>query len=177
MNFSAVSLSSQRLFLKPFTCDDADEAFEAATPTLTRFMGWEPAPSREAFAAIWQSWFAKMYGGTDAYFVVRMKPALEFLGMAGLHNATAAEPETGIWIRESHHGYGYGREAIAAVIAFAGRDLGKRAVLYPVVEQNGPSRRLAESLGGSIVGTRVLRKAGGVEYSEVVYRIPAPASG
>ena len=50
------------------------------------------------------------------------------------------------------------------MISFAVRNLGKLAVVYPVVEQNGSSRRLAESLGGSIVGTRLLRKAGGVEY-------------
>jgi len=57
------------------------------------------------------------------------------------------------------------------------RNLGKLAIVYPVVEQNGSSRRRAESLGGSIVGTRLLRKAGGVEYPEVVYRIPAPTDG
>jgi hypothetical protein len=51
--------------------------------------------------------------------------------------------------------------------------LGKQGVLYPVVEQNGPSRRLAERLGGRIIGTRLLRKAAGLEHPEVVYRIPA----
>jgi hypothetical protein len=61
--------------------------------------------------------------------------------------------------------------------AFTACKLGKQAVVYPVVEQNGPSRHLAESLGGSIVGARLLRKAGGVTYAQVVYRIPAPASG
>ena len=60
------------------------------------------------------------------------------------------------------------------IVAFAAGQLGKRAVVYPVVEQNGPSRRLAESLGGRIIGARLLRKAAGVEHSEVVYRIPAP---
>ncbi|MBO0754557.1 MAG: GNAT family N-acetyltransferase, partial [Bradyrhizobiaceae bacterium] len=86
----------------------------------------------------------------------------------------AAEPEAGIWIKEPQHGNGYGREAIAMIVAFAANDLGKRAVVYPVVEQNGPSRRLAESLGGRIIGTRLLRKASGIEHPEVVYRIPAP---
>jgi RimJ/RimL family protein N-acetyltransferase len=93
--------------------------------------------------------------------------------MVGLHNTSAAEPETGIWIKELQHGYGYGREAVATVISFTARDLGKRAVVYPVVEQNGPSRRLAESLGGRIVGTRLLRKTDGIKHPEVVYKIPA----
>lgn len=173
MDLSSLSLSSPRLFLKSFASADALEAFEATTPKLTRFMGWEPAPSLEAFALIWQSWFPTMRAGTDGYFAVRAKPTVEFLGMVGLHNTSAAEPEIGIWIKESQHGYGYGREAVAAVISFAARDLGKQAVMYPVVAQNGSSRRLAESLGGSIVGTRLLLKAGGVKHPEVVYRIPA----
>ena len=118
-----------------------------------------------------------MCAGTDGYFVVRVKRTLEFLGMVGLHDTSAAELETGIWIKESQHGYGYGREAVAAVISFAARNLGKRAVVYPVVERNVSSQRLAESLGGSIVGTRLLRKPSGVEHPEVVYRIPAPTDG
>jgi RimJ/RimL family protein N-acetyltransferase len=108
------------------------------------------------------------------FFVVRVRPALEFLGMTGLHKITSVEPEAGIWIKESRHGYGYGREAVAAVITFAACDLGKRAIIYPAVERNVPSRRLAESLGGKIAGTRLLRKASGVNYPEVVYKIPAP---
>jgi RimJ/RimL family protein N-acetyltransferase len=173
MDLSSVSLSSQRLLLKSFTGDDTREAFEAATPSVARFMRWEPAPSLEAFAPIWQSWIPRMQAGTDVSFVVRHKSSLEFLGAAGLHDVDAAEPEAGIWIKESQHRNGYGREAIAAIVAFAAKDLGKRAVVYPVVEQNAPSRRLAESLGGQIIGTRFLRKVGGIEHLEVVYRIPA----
>jgi len=168
VDLSSVSFSSQRLLLKAFASEDALEAFRATTPTLTRFMAWDPAPSLETFAPIWQSWFPMMCAGTDGHFVVRAKLTLEFLGMVGLHNTSAAEPEVGIWIKESPHGYGYGREAVAAVISFTARHLGKRAFVYPVVERNRSSRRLAESLGGSIVGSRLLRKADGVEHPEVV---------
>jgi RimJ/RimL family protein N-acetyltransferase len=127
MDLSLVSLSSQRLFLKSFASEDAFEVFETTTPTLTRFMAWEPAPSLEALGPIWQSWIPKMRAGTDLHFVVRLNTTLEFIGMAGLHNISAAEPETGIWIKESQHGFGYGREAVAAVISFAARNLGKLA--------------------------------------------------
>jgi RimJ/RimL family protein N-acetyltransferase len=172
MDLSSVSLSSQRLLLRSFTGNDAREAFEEATPNIARFMSWEPASSFEEFTPIWQSWIPKMYAGTDVSFAVRHKPSMEFLGAAGLHNINTDEPEAGIWIKESLHGYGYGREAVATIVAFAGDALSKRAVLYPVVEQNGPSRRLAERLGGRIIGARLLRKGPGV-----VYRIPTPMPG
>jgi RimJ/RimL family protein N-acetyltransferase len=174
MDLSSVSLLSPRLLLKSFTDADAREAFLAATPTIARFMSWEPSPSLEAFERIWQSWLPKMRAGTDVSLVVRHNVSLEFLGTAGLHNTDAIEPEVGIWIKESQHGYGYGREAVATIVAFAANDLDKQAVVYPVVEQNGPSRHLAESLSGRIIGTRLLRKAAGIVHPEVVYRIPAP---
>jgi RimJ/RimL family protein N-acetyltransferase len=172
MDLSSVSLSSQRLLLKSFTGDDAREAFGAATPAMARFMACEPAPCLESFAPIWQSWIPLMHAGTDVNFAVRHKASLEFLGAAGLHDIDGEEPEVGIWIKETQHGYGYGREAVAAIAAFAGDVLAKRAVVYPVVEQNHPSRHLAESLGGGIIGTRLLRKGAGV-----VYRIPIRISG
>jgi len=139
-------------------------------------MAWEPASTPEAYADIWRGWLPKMSAGIDANFVVRMNATLEFLGIAGLHEVAAPEPELGIWIKESRHGFGYGREAISALVAFVARDLNRRAVLYPVVEQNAPSRRLAESLGGSVVGTRVLQKSGGVTHPMVIYRIPTRGS-
>jgi hypothetical protein len=46
-------------------------------------------------------------------------------------------------------------------------------LIYPVAKQNLPSRRLAESLHGTIVAERNLRKSSGVVLDEVVYRIPA----
>lgn len=175
VDFSSISLSTARLRLRSFSAEDVLEIFGATTPTLTRFLSWDAAPSLEAFVPVWQSWLPLMHAGTIASFVVRAKPTLEFLGMAGLHNLSDAEPEAGIWIKESQHGYGYGREAVAAVISFAACNLGKPAILYPVVEQNVSSRQLAESLGGSIIGARLLHKAGTTTLPEVVYRIPARA--
>jgi len=42
-----------------------------------------------------------------------------------------------------------------------------------VVDENTPSRRLAEALGGEIIGTRRRRKPGDVERRLLLYRIPA----
>jgi RimJ/RimL family protein N-acetyltransferase len=175
MDLGAVSLTSVRLSLRSFAPADAPEIFAAVTPTLTRYMGWDPAPSPHAFEEIWRAWLPAMAEGSEGHFVVRLGGSREFLGMAGLHHVGSAEPEVGIWVAEAKHGNGYGREAVAALVSFASSGLGKEAVVYPVAAANGPSRRLAESLGGEIVAKRVLRKDGGVEYPEVVYRIPCPA--
>jgi RimJ/RimL family protein N-acetyltransferase len=171
-------LSSARLSLTAFAPTDAAEIFAAVTPTLTRFMAFEPSPSLAAFADVWPAWLSRMATGAELFLVLRLRSSGEFLGLAGLHALDGSEPEAGIWIKESAHGYGYGREAVATAIAWAGRELGVPAFLYPVVEENRRSRRLAESLGGIIVGARRLRKPS-LEHPEVVYRIPCavPRSG
>jgi RimJ/RimL family protein N-acetyltransferase len=171
MDLISISLFSPRLRLKPFEPADAGEVWGASTFTLTRFMNWEPAPSLDAFAQIWRQWKPMLIKGTGIHFTARLQVTDEFIGMVALHDLTASEPEVGIWIKESRHGLGFGSEAVAAVAGLANQ-LGKAAVIYPVVEMNAASRRLAEKLGGVVVGTRTLRKAGGNELAEVVYRIP-----
>ena len=173
MDLSSISLRSERLLLNAFALQDAREAHAAATPTLARYMSWDPAPTLESFEQIWRIWLTMMVAGIDAAVAVRLASNGEFVGMAGLHHIVRSEPEVGIWIRETMHGQGFGREAVATLVSFAAAELGKHAVLYPVAEENLKSRRLAEALGGKLVGKGTLRKPSGVELPEVIYRIPA----
>jgi RimJ/RimL family protein N-acetyltransferase len=177
LDFSTVAFTSHRLSLRAFTAADAGEAFDAAGAAVTRFMSWEPSPSLEAFADVWREWLPRMRAGIELHLVLRLLPSGEFLGVAALHDIGNGEPEIGIWLKESAHGLGYGREAIAAMVAWACAHLGAKFVIYPVVEINHPSRRLAESLSGVIAGHRVLKKAN-ASSDEVVYCIPCarPAS-
>ncbi len=163
-------INSRRLRLRPFTPADADQAFAAITPGLTRYMAFEPPVSEQAFAAVWQAWLPTIADASDITFVIRRHEDEAFLGLAGLHRTGDAEPELGIWIAEAMHGQGYGREAVAAVWAHASRRLHCAAFRYPVAEQNTRSRRLAESLGGAPVA-----REQAVKYVAVVYRIPAAA--
>src|SRR5690349_8532403 len=173
MNLNDVTIASARLVVSAFKPRDAADSLANVTPTLTRYMSFDPSPSLEAFEAIWSTWLADMAAGTDLAAAVRLAATGAFLGMTGLHRISNNEAETGIWIKEAAHGFGYGREAVAAVIAWATRELGLRAVTYPVVAENRPSRKLAESLGGVIVGAGRLEKSSGIGYETVVYRIPA----
>jgi RimJ/RimL family protein N-acetyltransferase len=174
-DLTTVALASPRLSLTSFVPGDASESFAVTTPTLIRFMGWVPSPSLEAFAEVWRAWLPQMNVGTDLYLVVRLKATGAFLGMAGLHGI-GAEPTLGIWIKEAAHGLGYGREAVATIIAWASGQLGAKGFIYPVVAFNRPSRRLAESLGGVVTGKRDMRRSDGAVFEEIVYRIPAIGS-
>jgi RimJ/RimL family protein N-acetyltransferase len=63
---------------------------------------------------------------------------------------------------------GYGREAVAALIQWASSRFGVAAFTWPVAEENIRSRRLAEALNGTRVGTLERSK-----YTALAYLIPA----
>jgi len=163
----AIAIETKRLTLKTFAPTDADDLFACITPAITRFTTWDPPASREAFADVWRSWVSAIHEETEHYFIVRAKDDECCIGIVGLHAMQTPCPELGIWLRLESHGQGFGKEAISAVVSWASRELQPKYFEYPVAEQNIASRRIAESLGGSIAGHRSNAK-----YNSVVYRIP-----
>lgn len=169
-NAREIHIESGRISIRPFSATDADETYRCITPTLTRFMAWEPPANRAAFDSVWQAWLPAIVDGSDFTFAIRQHEKDKdgtFLGLAGLHRVTGANAELGIWIREDRHGEGLGREAVSLVSQWATRALGIRRFTYPVAEANFSSRRIAESLGGVVIERRTATK-----YDSVVYEIP-----
>lgn len=162
-----ILIESTRLLIKPFEAGDADAAFSCITPSLARYMAWEPAASRRDFDDVWQAWIPSIDDGSDYAFTIRHRADGSFLGLAGLHRVRTESPELGIWIREDRHRNGFGLEAVTLIAQWATRTLGCESFTYPVAEANRSSRRIAESLGGVVVASRVTPK-----YPSVIYRIP-----
>lgn len=160
-------VNTDRLLIAPFTAADASDVYQAITPTLTRFLTFEPESSPEAFANVWQGWLPLIREGEEMIFVARLHDSKHFVGMCGVHNLRNQIPELGIWVTESLHSQGYGREIVQAVASWASERYHPPYFIYPVAEQNTPSRRLAESLGGTVQGRRE-----NIKYDCVVYHIP-----
>ncbi len=160
-----VVIQSSRLRLSEFQMRDAREVFGCITPGVARFMPWEP-PS-------WSEYVTRCEKRVQApelnkfSFVIRRLDNGECLGMASLEDADSVSPELGLWLKESAHGQGYGREVVAALVEWGHASLGKESFLYPVAIQNVASRRIAEKLHGEIIGNRTNPK-----YDSVVYGIP-----
>ena len=173
-DLSHTLITSARMALRAFKAADAAESFEEASATIARFMSWTPPASETEFKTIWQRHLSQMKVGTELHLVIRLTRTDEFVGRAGLHPADGTMLETGVWIKESAQGHGYGREAVAAVIKWAGEKFRPSGFLYPVVDENIPSRRLAEALGCKIIGTRQRRKPGDKERKLLLYHIPVP---
>jgi RimJ/RimL family protein N-acetyltransferase len=168
VHWSTTGITSERLSIRPFAPSDADEAYGCITPTLTRYLSFDPAPSKAVFETIWRGWLPKIEAGVDLPFAIRHRETCKLIGLAGLHRTGHAEPELGIWVREDLQAQGYGREAVRAIASWAAASFKPHSFIYPVAKQNTPSRRLAEALGGIVVAERRATK-----YGSVVYRIPA----
>ncbi|WP_186288520.1 GNAT family N-acetyltransferase [Burkholderia gladioli] len=162
-----IHIESLRLSIRPFTAGDAQDAFSCITHSLTRFMSWEPPADRSEFDQIWRGWISTIAGGTDYVFTIRQRHSSGFIGLAGLHDVRHGGAVLGIWIREDCHAQGFGREAMSAVAKWASMMLGLKSFTYPVAEENYPSRRIAEALGGGIADRKETPK-----YQSIIYRIP-----
>ncbi|WP_312704984.1 GNAT family N-acetyltransferase [Stenotrophomonas lactitubi] len=169
MKSSINPLLTQHLVLRPFSCADGHEVFAGITPTLTRFMAFDPPGSFAAFEKIGQQWLRLIEQGSEYTFVIRHLQDGRFVGIAAVHRVTEGEPELGIWISEREHGQGYGGEAVSAVVHWCAGRFAAAAYRYPVAVANVASRRIAEALGGQVVGTEQNAK-----FASVVYRIPVP---
>ena len=161
-----IVIRSPRLQLSQFQIRDAQEVFGCITPAIAKFMPWEP-PS-------WSEYVTRCEKRVQApepnklSFVVRRLDNEECLGMASLEDADSVCPELGLWLKESAHRQGFGREVVAALVEWGHAFLGKASFTYPVAVENIASRRIAENLGGEIIGTRTNPK-----YDSVIYRIPS----
>jgi RimJ/RimL family protein N-acetyltransferase len=160
-----IVIESPRLRLSQFQMMDAREVFTCITPAIARFMPWEP-PS-------WSEYLTRCEKRVQApepnnfSFVIRRLDNMECLGMASFEDADSASPELGLWLKESAHRQGFGREVVASLIEWGHASLGKESFTYPAAVENTASRRVAENLHGEVVGNRKNPK-----YSSVVYRIP-----
>ncbi|RZG74094.1 GNAT family N-acetyltransferase [Acinetobacter sp. WCHAc060025] len=148
MDHEKIVIQSSRITLKPFTAHDADESYVCITPTLTRFMSWEPPENRQVYDGIWQGWIQHIAEGSEYVFVIRHTESEEFLGLGGFHDVHSRTPELGIWIREDRHGAGYGKEAVTAIANWASANFDFEHFIYPVAIENHVSCRIAESLNG-----------------------------
>ncbi len=160
-----IVIQSSRLQLSQSQMLDAQDVFGCITPAIAKFMPWEP-PS-------WSEYVARCEKRVQApepnnfSFVIRRLDNRECFGMASLEDADSVSPEVGLWLKESAHGQGFGREVVAALVSGGTQLLARKVSSIPVAVKNTASRGIAENLHGEIIGNRKNPK-----YDSVVYRIP-----
>ncbi len=74
-------------------------------------------------------------------------PGAEFMGILGFHPNERGAPEIGYWLGRPFWSQGYMTEAVAAALAWAGREWGKRYVLSGHFADNPASGRVLIKAG------------------------------
>lgn len=172
VNLTTFALDAQRISLRPISMEYAEDIFREFTRRITRYMGPKPPERIDEIQDFIRSALTGLRSGEELQLVILKRNTGEFLGCCGLHGKGKREhPELGVWVKESAHGNGYGKEAVVALKRWADANLHYDYLTYPVDRRNIPSRRIPEALGGVIFEERQLTKQDGTVLDEVVYRI------
>lgn len=171
LDLKSVVIESERLKLVPTSEDYAKDIFKEFTDEITRFMmAKTPRKINETLEFIKASKSA-MDNKTELQVVILNKDTGEFIGHGGIRKLNTNTPELGIWIKKSAHGNKYGRESIKALKEWAEKNLNYEYLEYPVDRKNVPSRKIAESLGGTIAREFKKKNMAGNILDTVEYRI------
>lgn len=160
-------LETSRLLLSTFNLSDGRDLYQHITPTLTRYLTWDPPVDFETQLAFYQNRLKLQTNGTEQHFILRTKDTRIFIGIISLHDLHSSTPEFGLWIREDKHQQGFAKEAIKAVYDWAIQRAEIEYFIYPVATENLVSQKIAESLAGQRVGL-VHRK----KFDSYIYHIP-----
>lgn len=167
-------VETPRLFLMPITPQYAEEIFRAFDDQVTKYMFPSTPEKIEDTLDFISGSIEKLAKGEEVVAVILDKETLEFLGNVGIHHLDTDTPELGIWVKTSVHGNYYGREAVTGMKEWADRNVLYKYLIYPVAEENIPSRKIPESLGGVLVSRGEKANMAGSLHLSVTYHIYPP---
>lgn len=144
-----MTLETERLILRPWTEDDAEELYKyASDPNVGSPAGWPPHTSVENSREIIRNVLSRQE--TYAVCLKEGKP----IGSIGLHlnehtdmTDRDDECELGYWIGKPFWGQGLIPEASRALLRYAFEKLGMRAVWCGYYDGNEKSRKVQTKLG------------------------------
>ena len=170
-NLIDVRILSKRLLLVPISVKYKGNIFREFTSEITKYMSPTPPKNISDTEKFITDSLKTLNDGSNLQLVILDKESAEFLGNIGLHEIQSKHPEFGIWLKKSAHGNGFGREAITALKSWTDKNLNYEYILYPVVAENIPSRKIPESLGGKIFREYDEKIQGGNLHHFVEFRI------
>ena len=170
-DLTTLTLDSERLRMLPISEVYTDFIFTEFTPDVATYMYPRPAEQRTDTEAFVQLAMQENRDSINLSMVITLRETGEFLGCVGLHHLLAPRPEFGIWVKQSAHMHGYGREAIHTLKRWADEHLPYEYLLYPVDSRNMSSRKIPESLGAAIISQFDGTSGMGKELTLIKYRI------
>ncbi|THA26165.1 N-acetyltransferase [Streptomyces sp. RKND-216] len=177
-------LETERLVLRAFTADDADDLFALDDdPEVMRFLNGGRPADREAIRTRTMSRLLHVHPctGTRGYWAAQEKGTGTFLGWFEFRPPTDDSPavvELGYRLNRASWGRGYATEGARALIGKGFADLGVERVIANTMAVNARSRRVMEKCG--LVFVRAFHgdwpdAIEGSEHGEVEYALTRTA--
>lgn len=141
-------LETQRLLLRAWTENDADELYSlAGNPLIGEMAGWPAHRSTEESREIIRTVFA-----FPNVFAITLKTTGQLIGCIGIQTECniplpADEAEIGYWLGTAYWGKGYMPEAMQALVQYAFRKLQLKRLWCGCYESNTQSARVQEKCG------------------------------
>ncbi len=147
---SRITLSTQRLSLRPISINDAEEIFAYRSDAVTnKYQGWIPTKIEDVLYFITDRVSPTIdKNGTWFQFVITLKPGGEIIGDIGLHffDIENKQVEIGCTLNKDYQKKGYASEAMCEVIKFIFISLNKHRITASVAPENLSSIRLVTKL-------------------------------
>ena len=145
-----MTFETERLLLRPWTEDDAEDLFEyAKNPNVGPVAGWPVHTSVEESKGI-----IKNVLSANGTYAVCLKENNKAIGCIGLHPASKAhteladnDMELGFWIGEPYWGKGLMPEAVKKILEHAFEELTVSAIWCGYYDGNQKSKRCQEKCG------------------------------
>lgn len=167
----SIEITSKRLRQIPLSERFVEAIHKYFTAEVTKYMYAKPCESDEEAHEIVQQAIKGLEEGTHLQMAIVAAESGEFLGCCALHQCYTKTPELAIWIKQEAQGYGYGLEAVQAMIEWVKGYREIEYVRYPVDRRNTASRRIAESYGARMLEGSKVKSLSGVELDIVTYCI------
>ena len=147
---SSLTLTTQRLILRPINSDDAKAIFIYRTDSNTnKYQGWVPKRIEDVYYFInktvsntinkQSTWFQ---------FVIILKHSGELIGDIGLHffDNENKQVEVGCTLSKDYHKKGFAKEAMDEIIKYVFITLNKHRIIASIDPENVNSIKLFEKL-------------------------------
>ena len=169
-------LTTSRLVLRPATDDDLERLLRLLrAPEVRRYLCDDVEMTREQVAAMLRESVADWSAGIGLWMISSHQgPPWGSVGLRHVADAVvprlAGEVEPTIAVAPARWGHGYAAEALAAVIGYAFRTLGRQRLVALVDEPNAASHRLMVKMGFAPLGV-----CAGPRYPLRLYRLTPSA--
>ncbi len=152
-----VPLETERLILRQFTLNDAQQAFDnwMSREQVTRYMTWPPYQNTDDVKAYIQSVIAAYENPDTYYWAIEEKSVGQVIGSISVIwlNEEVASAEVGYCLSNDFWGRGYMPEALRAVIRYLFETVGLNRVQAGHDVNNPNSGRVMEKCGMRYEGT------------------------